>query len=60
MNTRLTGIAYTFILCFKNTKLTIGLSIVYGFLVLQKLIQALEARPLIKTKNTQNQMTNKM
>jgi len=44
----------------KNTKLTVGLSVVYGLLALLTLIQALQGRPLIKTKNTQNEMTNKM
>lgn len=32
----------------KNTKLTVGLSIVYGLLALLTLIQALQGRPLIK------------
>lgn len=32
----------------KNTKLTVGLSVVYGLLALLTLIQALQARPLIK------------
>jgi hypothetical protein len=43
----------------KNTKLTIGLSIVYGLLALLTLLQALQGRPLIKSKNTQNQIINK-
>ena len=43
----------------KNTKLTIGLSIVYGLLALLTLIQALQGRPLIKTSNAQKEMTNK-
>jgi hypothetical protein len=34
----------------KNTKLTIGLSVIYGLLALLTLIQALQAKPLIKTK----------
>jgi hypothetical protein len=34
----------------KNTKLTIGLSIVYGILALMTLIQALQGKPLIKAK----------
>ena len=34
----------------KNTKLTIGLSIVYGILALLTLIQALQGKPLIKAK----------
>lgn len=40
----------------KNTKLTIGLSVVYGLLALLTLIQALKGRPLIKAKN---EITNK-
>jgi hypothetical protein len=44
----------------KNTKLTIGLSIVYGLLALLTLIQAIKGRPLIKTKNTPNELTNKI
>ena len=44
----------------KNTKLTIGLSIVYGLLALLTLIQALQGRPLIKTINAQKEMTNKI
>lgn len=44
----------------KNTKLTIGLSVVYGLLALLTLIQALQGKPLIKTKNAQNEMINKM
>jgi len=44
----------------KNTKLTVGLSVVYGLLALLTLIQALQGRSLIKTKNAQNEMTNKM
>ena len=42
----------------KNTKLTIGLSVVYGLLALLTLIQALQAKPFIKTKSTQNELTN--
>jgi hypothetical protein len=34
----------------KNTKLTVGLSIIYGLLALLTLIQALQGRPLIKQK----------
>jgi len=45
--------------CFKSTKLTIGLSILYGLLALLSLIQALQAKPLIKTKNKQIEVTNK-
>jgi len=36
----------------KNTKLTIGLSIVYGILALLILIQALQGKPLIKERNS--------
>jgi len=36
----------------KNTKLTVGLSIIYGLLALLTLIQALRGRPLIKQKDT--------
>lgn len=45
---------------FKNTKLTIGLSIVYGILAMLTLIQALQGRPLIKTSNTQKEVTKKI
>ena len=38
----------------KNTKLTIGLSLIYGILALLTLIQALQGRPIIRAKNTQN------
>ena len=38
----------------KNTKLTVGLSVVYGLLDLLTLIQALQGRPLIRAKNEQN------
>jgi NO-binding membrane sensor protein with MHYT domain len=34
----------------KNTKLTVGLSIIYGLLALLTLIQALQGKPLIKAK----------
>lgn len=37
----------------KNTKLTVGLSLVYGLLALVTLIQALQGRPLVRVKNTQ-------
>lgn len=43
---------------FKNTKLTIGLSLVYGLLAIMTLVQALKGRPLIKTQKAQNEMTN--
>ena len=35
----------------KNTKMTIGLSIIYGLLALLTLIQALQGRPLLKLKS---------
>ena len=38
----------------KNTKLTVGLSVVYVLLALLTLIQALQGRPLIRAKNAQN------
>lgn len=38
----------------KNTKLTIGLSIIYGLLALLTLIQALQGRPLFKYKDEVN------
>jgi hypothetical protein len=44
----------------KNTKLTIGLAVVYGVLALLTLIQALEGKPLMKSKNIQKEITNKM
>ena len=44
----------------KNTKLTVALAVIYGLLALLTLIQALQGRPLIKTSNTQNEITNKM
>lgn len=43
----------------RNTKLTVGLSIVYGILALLTLIQALQGRPLIKTGKAQKEITNK-
>jgi hypothetical protein len=43
----------------KNTKLTVGLSLVYGLLALASLIQALKGKPLIKAKKAQIEMTNK-
>ncbi len=36
----------------KNTKLTIGLSILYGILALLTLIQAIQGKPLIKERNS--------
>jgi hypothetical protein len=44
----------------KNTKLTFGLSVIYGILALLTLIQALQGRPFIKAKKAQNEMTNKI
>jgi hypothetical protein len=43
----------------KNTKLTFGLSIIYGLLALITLIQALQGKPLFNSKNIKNQMTYK-
>jgi hypothetical protein len=45
---------------FKNTKLTVGLSVVYGLLALLTLYQALNGKPLVKSKNAQNEVTNKI
>jgi len=45
---------------FKNTKLTIGLSVVYGLLALLTLYQALNGKPLVKSNNAQNEVTNKI
>jgi hypothetical protein len=42
----------------KNTKLTIGLSVVYGLLALLTLIQALQGKPLIKAKNAHKELTH--
>ena len=44
----------------KNTKLTVGLSVVYGLLALITLIQALKGRPLIKSDISQKEITNKI
>jgi NO-binding membrane sensor protein with MHYT domain len=44
----------------KNTKLTIGLSIIYGLLALLTLIQALQGRPLVKSKNLQNEISKNL
>lgn len=41
---------------FKNTKLTIVISILYGLLALLTFIQAMKGRPIIKAKNTQKEM----
>jgi len=40
----------------KNTKLTIGLSLIYGLLALATLIQALQGKPLIKTDKEQKEV----
>jgi hypothetical protein len=42
----------------KNTKLTFGLSIIYGLLAMATLIQALQGRPIFKASKTQNELTN--
>ena len=44
----------------KNTKLTFGLSIIYGMLAIMTLIQALKGRPFIKTRKTKNEIINKI
>jgi NO-binding membrane sensor protein with MHYT domain len=44
----------------KNTKLTIGLSVVYGLLALLTLIQALQGKPLIKAKNAHKELTHNL
>jgi NO-binding membrane sensor protein with MHYT domain len=44
----------------KNTKLTFGLSIIYGMLAIMTLIQALKGRPFIKPKKTKNEIINKI
>jgi NO-binding membrane sensor protein with MHYT domain len=44
----------------KNTKLTIGLSVLYGILALLTLIQALQGKPLIKMTKTKEQSEIKM
>jgi NO-binding membrane sensor protein with MHYT domain len=45
---------------FKNTKLTVGLSVVYGLLALLTLYQALNGKPLVKSNNAQNEVSNKI
>ncbi len=40
---------------FKNTKVTIVLSILYGLLAVFTLVQALQGKPLFNAKNTQNE-----
>ncbi len=42
----------------KNTKLTIGLSVAYGLLALLTLIQALQGKPLMRAKNSQNEISS--
>ena len=44
----------------KNTKLTIGLSIIYGLLALLTLVQALKGKPLITAKNTQSEISERL
>ena len=44
----------------KNTKLTIGLSLIYGLLALLTLIQAIQGRPLIKGSESDKQSEIKM
>ena len=43
----------------KSTKLTIGLSVIYGLLALLTLIQALQGRPFIKNNISQIERMNK-
>jgi hypothetical protein len=45
---------------FKNTKLTIALSAVYGLLAIVTLIQALQGRPLIKSKKAEEEIIDKI
>jgi hypothetical protein len=45
---------------FKNTKLTVGLSVVYGLLALLTLYQALNGKPLVRSNNAQNEVSNKI
>jgi hypothetical protein len=42
----------------KNTKLTIGISLIYGLLALATLIQALQGKPLIKSKEQSEKNVN--
>lgn len=42
-----------------NTKLTVGLSLIYGLLALLILIQSLQGRPIIRAKNTQNDIVHR-
>lgn len=44
---------------FKNTKLTIVISIIYGLLALVTFIQAMKGRPLIKSKTQNKEMRDK-
>jgi hypothetical protein len=41
---------------FKNTKLTLALSLLYGLLALLTLIQALQGKPLIKGSDTKENL----
>jgi hypothetical protein len=45
---------------FKNTKITIVLSIVYALLAMITLIQALKGRPLLKSAKNHNEISNKV
>jgi NO-binding membrane sensor protein with MHYT domain len=49
-------ISYTIL---KNTKLTIGLSVIYGLLALFTLVQALQGKPLFKSKTSKKEMKDK-
>ncbi len=40
---------------FKNTKLTVGISVLYGLLALFTLIQALQGKPLVKVDNSKTE-----
>ncbi len=43
---------------FKNTKLTVGLSFIYGLLALVTLIQAFQGKPLVKSNKKKKDITN--
>jgi hypothetical protein len=43
----------------KNTKLTIGISVIYGLLALLTLIQALQGKPFIRTDKPRSDLTSK-
>ena len=55
---RLTSFANTFFYVFKNTKLTIGLSLIYGLLALVTLIQAFQGKPLVRSNKQKKDITN--